>query len=65
MNEIARSLPDAELVLAPLGQLVGEPDFGPAKRHVLSACEGGVFGAAVAWGLTIRPKSRTSHRTLT
>ena len=61
VNEIARSSPDAQLVLAPLGQLIGEPDFGPATRVVLSACEGGVFGAAVAWGLTIRPKSRTSH----
>jgi DNA-binding winged helix-turn-helix (wHTH) protein len=61
VNEIARSSPNAQLVLAPLGQLVGEPDFGPATRVMLSAFEGGAFGAAVAWGLTIRPKSRTSH----
>jgi DNA-binding winged helix-turn-helix (wHTH) protein len=61
VNEIARFSPDAQLVLAPLGQLVGEPDFGPATRVILSALEGGAFGAAVAWGLTIRPKSRTSH----
>jgi DNA-binding winged helix-turn-helix (wHTH) protein len=61
VNEIARFSPDAQLVLAPLGQLVGEPDFGPATRVIISALEGGAFGAAVAWGLTIRPKSRTSH----
>ena len=61
INEIARSSPDARLVLAPLGQLIGEPDFGPATRMVLSALEGGAFGAAVAWGLTSRPKSRTAH----
>lgn len=61
INEIARLSPNALLVLAPLGQLIGEPDFGPATRVVLSALEGGAFGAAVAWGLTIRPKSRTAH----
>ena len=61
INEIARSSPDAQLVLAPLGQLIGEPDFGPATRVIISALECGAFGAAVAWGLTIRPKSRTSH----
>ncbi len=61
INEIAKSSPDAQLVLAPLGQLIGEPDFGPATRVIISALECGAFGAAVAWGLTIRPKSRTSH----
>ena len=48
INEIARSSPNAQLVLAPLGQLIGEPDFGPATRVVLSALECGAFGAAVA-----------------
>jgi DNA-binding winged helix-turn-helix (wHTH) protein len=69
INEIARSSPNAQLVLAPLGQLIGEPDFGPATRAIISALECGAFGAAVAFGLTIRPapssvegpKSRTSH----
>jgi DNA-binding winged helix-turn-helix (wHTH) protein len=61
INEIARSSPNAQLVLAPLGQLIGEPDFGPATRVIISALECGAFGAAVASGLTIRPKSRTSH----
>lgn len=55
VNEIARASPDAQLVLAPLGRLIGEPDFGPITRAVLSAFEGGVFGFALAWGLTRRP----------
>jgi hypothetical protein len=77
INEIARSSPNAQLVLAPLGQLIGEPDFGPGTRVIISALECGAFGAAVASGLTARPapssveglapssvegpKSRTSH----
>jgi DNA-binding winged helix-turn-helix (wHTH) protein len=61
VNEIAKTSPSANLVLAPLGQLIGEPDFGPITRIALSAFEAGVFGAAVAFGLTIRPKSATSQ----
>ena len=69
INEIAKTSPNAQLVLAPLGQLIGEPDFGPATRVIISALECAAFGASVAWGLTIRPapravegpKSRTSH----
>jgi hypothetical protein len=54
VHEIARSSRDAELVLAPLGQLIGEPGFDTVTRVVLSAFEGGVFGAALTWGLTRR-----------
>lgn len=61
VNEIAKTSPSANLVLAPLGQLIGEPDFGPITAVALSAFEAGVFGAAVAFGLTIRPKSGTSQ----
>jgi DNA-binding winged helix-turn-helix (wHTH) protein len=61
VNEIAKTSPSANLVLAPLGQLIGEPDFGPITSIALSAFEAGVFGAAVAFGLTIRPKSATSQ----
>jgi hypothetical protein len=62
VNEIARSSPDAQLVLAPLGRLIGEPDFGPLTRTLLAAFEGGIFGLALGWGLTSRPsESRTSH----
>jgi DNA-binding winged helix-turn-helix (wHTH) protein len=55
VNEIAQSSRDARLGLAPLGYLIGEPGFGPVSRTILSAFEGGVFGAALAWGLTTRP----------
>jgi DNA-binding winged helix-turn-helix (wHTH) protein len=61
INDVARTSPTAKLVLAPLGQLIGEADFGPVTRIALSAFEAGVFGGAVAFGLTIRPKSTTSH----
>jgi DNA-binding winged helix-turn-helix (wHTH) protein len=56
INEIAGSSPDAHLALAPLGRLIGEPDFGRITRVLLSAFEGGAFGFALAWGLTARPR---------
>jgi DNA-binding winged helix-turn-helix (wHTH) protein len=56
INEIARSSPDAQLALAPLGRLIGEPDFGRVTRLLLSAFEGAAFGFALAWGLTARPR---------
>lgn len=55
VHEVARQSTNAPLVLAPLGRLLGEPDFGPLARTLLSAFEGGVFGSALAWGLTRRP----------
>jgi DNA-binding winged helix-turn-helix (wHTH) protein len=56
INEIAGSSPNAQLALAPLGRLIGEPDFGRVTRVLLSAFEGGAFGSALAWGLTARPR---------
>ena len=56
INEIAGSSPVAQLALAPLGRLLGEPNFGPVTRVLLSAFEGGAFGFALAWGLTARPR---------
>jgi hypothetical protein len=55
VHEIARSSENAQLILAPLGRLIGEPDFGMATRVLLSAFEGGWFGMALALGLTRRP----------
>ena len=54
VHEIARTSRDAQLVLAPLGHLIGEPDFGPMTRAILSAFEGGTFGFALTLGLTRR-----------
>jgi len=58
VHEIARSSQNAQLVLAPLGRLIGEPGFGAVTRTILSALEGASFGAALAWGLTARPARR-------
>ena len=55
VHEIARSSHNAQLVLGPLGRLIGEPGFGTMTRTLLSALEGGTFGASLAWGLTRRP----------
>ncbi len=57
VHEIARSSNNAELVLAPLGRLIGEPDFGTLTRAILSGFEGSAFGLSLGWGLTYRPKS--------
>jgi DNA-binding winged helix-turn-helix (wHTH) protein len=54
IHNIARTSRDAQLGLAPLGRLIGEPDFGPMTRAVLSALEGGTFGCALTLGLTRR-----------
>ena len=54
VHEIARTSRDAQLVLAPLGHLIGEPDFGPMTRTILGAFEGGTFGFALTLGLTRR-----------
>jgi len=58
VHEIARSSRDSELALAPLGHLIGEPDFGPITQAILSAFEGATFGCALGWGLTRRPPNR-------
>jgi hypothetical protein len=55
VHDIARSSRSAQLVLEPLGYFIGEPGFGPLTRALLSSLEGGVFGVALALGLTRRP----------
>jgi DNA-binding winged helix-turn-helix (wHTH) protein len=54
VHDIAQSSRDAQLVLAPLGRLIGEADFGVLTRAVFSAFEGGVFGFTLTLGLTRR-----------
>lgn len=55
VHAIARASSDAELVLTPLGSLIGDPGFGLRTQTVLSAFEGGMFGVSLAFGLTRRP----------
>jgi hypothetical protein len=55
-------------MLTPLGQLIGEPDFGPVTRTVIGMGEGVFFGLGLALGLTRRPKitdiSSNAHQSL-
>jgi hypothetical protein len=62
VHGIAQSSRDSQLVLAPLGRLIGEPDFGPITRALLGAFEGWTFGCSLAWGLTRRPGPMTPRR---
>jgi len=61
LHAIAREARGSEISLAPLGRLVGEPDFGPVSQALLGAGEGALFGLGLAFGLMYRPSSRTSH----
>jgi hypothetical protein len=63
VHAIAQSSRDSGLVLAPLGHLIGEPDFGLMSRTLLSAFEGAIFGYSLAWGLTWRPSARPARHT--
>jgi hypothetical protein len=58
VHAVAQAASDGELLLAPLGRLIGEPGFGPITQTLLGAFEGAVFGAALAYGLTRRPARR-------
>jgi len=63
---IAEASRGSQAMLTPLGQLIGETDFGPITRAVIGTGEGTLFGFGLALGLTRRPRwSRTSHRMLT
>jgi hypothetical protein len=53
---IAEASQGAQVVLTPLGRLVGEPNFGPVSAAILGTGEGLLFGAGLAFGLTKRPK---------
>jgi DNA-binding winged helix-turn-helix (wHTH) protein len=52
---IAEASQGSQVVLTPLGRLVGEPDFGPVTAGILGLSEGLLFGAGLAFGLTRRP----------
>ena len=53
---IAEASQGSQMVLTPLGRLVGEPDFGRVTAAILGTGEGLLFGAGLAFGLTRRPK---------
>ncbi len=51
---LAQASHGSQVLLTPLGRLVGEPEFGPLARALLSIGEGGAFGAGIAYGLVRR-----------
>jgi DNA-binding winged helix-turn-helix (wHTH) protein len=65
LHAIAREARGSQISLAPLGRLIGEPDFGPVSQALLGTGEGALFGLGLGFGLMYRPLSRTSHETLT
>jgi len=65
IHMIATGTGGAQAALTPLGRLLGEPDFGPVTRAIIGTGEGLLFGLGLAFGLTRRPASSTSHKLLT
>jgi DNA-binding winged helix-turn-helix (wHTH) protein len=61
LHLVAREARGSQISLAPLGQLVGEPGFGPVSQALIAACEGGIFGCGVGFALL----RRRSHADLT
>jgi DNA-binding winged helix-turn-helix (wHTH) protein len=56
MHLIAEASQGSQVILTPVGRLLGEPDFGPVSAAVLGLGEGLLFGAGLAFGLTRRPR---------
>ena len=65
IHAIADAANGSRATLAPLGRLIGEPDFGPISRGIIAFGEGAVFGLGLAYGLMRRPSltdiSRSPH----
>jgi hypothetical protein len=53
LQAIARSFSGARIGLAPLAQLLGDPDFGRATQSLLGGLEGLLFGAGTAGGMAL------------
>lgn len=59
IHRIADTAHGSSATLAPLGRLIGEPDFGPVSSGILAFGEAAVFGCGLAFGLVRRPRPRT------
>jgi hypothetical protein len=55
IHAIAQASVGSQATLTPLGQLIGEPDFGPLTAAVIGTGEGALFGLGLTLGLTRRP----------
>lgn len=54
IHAIAQASAGSRLALTPIGQLVGEPGFGPVTGALITMAEGGLFGCGLAYGITRR-----------
>jgi hypothetical protein len=55
IHVIATTSQGSQMILTPLGRLIGEPEFGPVTAAVIATGEGALFGLGLAVGLTRRP----------
>jgi len=62
IHAIAGAAHGSRATLAPLGRLIGEPDFGPVSRSILAFGEGATFGLGLAYGLMRRPSGASANR---
>jgi DNA-binding winged helix-turn-helix (wHTH) protein len=61
VHAIAQTARGSKVTLAPLGQLIGEADFGPVSQSIVGFSEAALFGLGLALGQTRRrPRSRPS-----
>lgn len=54
IHAIATGSDGSQVVLTPLGRLIGEPDFGPVTRAIIGTGEAVLFGLGLSLGLTSR-----------
>jgi DNA-binding winged helix-turn-helix (wHTH) protein len=54
IHAIADAAEGSRATLAPLGRLIGEPDFGPVSRAIAAFCEAATFGFGFSFGLLRR-----------
>ncbi len=57
IHAIAMAAQGSQMLLTPLGRLIGEPDFGPVTSAIIGTGEGVLFGVGLALGLTRRPRA--------
>jgi DNA-binding winged helix-turn-helix (wHTH) protein len=55
LDALASAFEGSDVGLAPLASLLGETELRPVTRTIVSAFEGLMFGAGLAFGLTHRP----------
>lgn len=51
VHAIAQAAQGAQVTLAPLGRLIGEPDFGPVTQGIIGFGEAALFGLGLSFGL--------------